>query len=122
MLTRSLAGVEGVERAFIDGPWAARYNGEPGPVPADVDVLVIGEVDPDDLAERGSHAEAVLRREVNVRRLRPSTWENQKDPLVTTVREGPLSSCTSTQRPTPGRTAREMGARAHWISRHARRR
>jgi hypothetical protein len=90
VLTRSLAGLDGVDQAFIYGSWAARYNGEPGPVPADVDVLVVGDVDPDDLDERARNAEAVLRREVNIRRLRPATWENQEDPFVTTVRARPL--------------------------------
>jgi hypothetical protein len=39
VLTDALAAVPGVERAFIYGSWAARYRGEPGPVPDDVDVL-----------------------------------------------------------------------------------
>lgn len=90
VLTRSLTGLKGVDRAFIYGSWAARYNGEPGPVPADVDVLVIGEADPDDLDERARAAEAVLRREVNLRRVRPGTWDKQEDPFVTTVRARPL--------------------------------
>jgi len=90
VLTRSLAGLVGVDRAFIYGSWAARYNGELGPVPGDVDVLVIGDVDPDDLDERAREAEATLRREVNVRRVRPATWEKQDDPFVATVRSRPL--------------------------------
>jgi len=90
VLTRSLAGLDGVDQAFIYGSWAARYNGEPGPVPVDVDVLVIGDVDPDELDERARDAEAVLRREVNIRRLRLVTWENQEDPFVATVRARPL--------------------------------
>jgi DNA-binding Lrp family transcriptional regulator len=90
VLTRSLAGLEAIEQAFIYGSWAARYNGEPGPVPADVDVLVVGDVDPDDLDERAREAEAVLRREVNIRRLRPATWENEEDPFVATVKTRPL--------------------------------
>jgi predicted nucleotidyltransferase len=90
VLTQSLAGLDGVDQAFIYGSWASRYNGEPGPVPADVDVLVIGEIDPDDLDERAHEAEAVLRREVNIRRVRPARWENQEDPFVATVRTRPL--------------------------------
>jgi DNA-binding transcriptional ArsR family regulator len=90
VLTRSLAGLEGVDRAFIYGSWAARYSGEPGPVPADVDVLVVGDTDPDELDERARAAEAVLRRAVNVRRVRPGTWDKQEDPFVVTVRARPL--------------------------------
>jgi hypothetical protein len=90
VLTRSLAGLEGVDRAFIYGSWAARYSGEPGPVPADVDVVVIGDADPDELDERARAAETVLRRQVNVRRVRPATWDKQEDPFVMTVRARPL--------------------------------
>jgi DNA-binding transcriptional ArsR family regulator len=90
VLTRSLTGLKRVDRAFIYGSWAARYNGEPGPVPADVDVLVIEDADPDELDERGRAAEAVLRRQVNIRRVRPTTWNSQEDPFVTTVRARPL--------------------------------
>src|SRR5262249_8498108 len=40
-----LATVDGVDEAYIYGSWAARYKGEPGPVPHDVDVLVVGAAD-----------------------------------------------------------------------------
>jgi len=41
-LAAALDGVEGVDEAFVFGSWAARYEGEPGPTPRDVDVLVVG--------------------------------------------------------------------------------
>ena len=40
----ALAGLAGVEEAFIFGSWAARYRGEPGPAPRDIDLLVVGDV------------------------------------------------------------------------------
>ena len=51
VLNDLLADVDGITHAFIYGSWAARYLGEPGPVPGDVDVLVVGTADPDDLDE-----------------------------------------------------------------------
>src|SRR5215472_3194229 len=45
VLTDLLAGFPEVCAAFIYGSWAARYAGEPGPVPGDVDVLVVGTAD-----------------------------------------------------------------------------
>lgn len=86
VLTRGLTGVEGIDRAFIYGSWAARYSGDPGPLPGDVDVLVVGDADLDELDERASSAEAVLQREVGIRRVRPETWEDEKDPFIATVR------------------------------------
>lgn len=91
VLTQSLAGLAGVDRAFIYGSWAARYNGEPGLPPGDVDVLVIGDADLDELDERARAAEQVLQREVNIRRVRPHTWEAGGDPFVTTVRSRPMT-------------------------------
>ncbi|CAM5785657.1 winged helix-turn-helix domain-containing protein [Cellulomonas persica] len=89
VLTTALSGLRGAETAYIYGSWAARYNGEPGPPPADVDVIVVGDVDVDDLDERARRAEKILRREVNVRRVRPETWADGTDPFVSTVRARP---------------------------------
>ena len=41
-LAAALDGIDGVDEAFVFGSWAARYEGEPGPAPRDVDVLVVG--------------------------------------------------------------------------------
>ena len=90
VLTRCLTGVPGVDQAFIYGSWAARYEGEPGPVPGDVDVLVIGDADPDELDECARSAEAILRREVNIRRVRPQAWRGEEDPFLVTVRSRPM--------------------------------
>lgn len=37
------APVQRIEAAYLFGSWAARYEGEPGRAPADIDVLVIGD-------------------------------------------------------------------------------
>jgi hypothetical protein len=85
--------VAGVDRAFIFGSWAARYSGEPGPPPHDVDVLVVGTADLDDLDEIAHTAEARLDREVNIRRIRPQTWEQPpaNDAFLASLRSRPLT-------------------------------
>ncbi len=90
VLTQCLTGVPDVDRAFIYGSWAARHSGEPGPVPGDVDVLVIGDADRDELDECALAAEAVLRREVNIRRVRAETWRGEDDPFLATLRSRPM--------------------------------
>ncbi|HEY5181008.1 MAG TPA: hypothetical protein VIJ07_14755 [Dermatophilaceae bacterium] len=92
VLTDALRSVPGVQRGFIYGSWAARYFGEIGPVPVDVDVLVIGTADLDDLEEAARHCEPVLGREVNIRRIRPDVWDGAgaSDPFLTSVRSKPL--------------------------------
>lgn len=74
VLSDTLRGVSGVERAYIFGSWAARYSGVPGPVPNDIDLLVVGTADPDDIEHAVRPAGERLRREVNVRRVAPDTW------------------------------------------------
>lgn len=92
VLTSALASVDGVEQAFIYGSWAARYTGEPGPPPNDVDVLVVGVADPDELDDVAQGAEQRLRREVNIRRIKPETWAQPAptDAFLTSVRSRPL--------------------------------
>lgn len=92
VLTRQLAGVAGVDQAYIYGSWAARYCGELGPPPADVDVLVVGDADLDLLHERAATSQLQLGREVNVRRVRSDRWNAPEpwDPFLTSVRSRPL--------------------------------
>lgn len=92
VMTEALAAEARVERAFIYGSWAARHAGEPGPVPDDVDVLVVGTVDLDDLDDLARAAEQRLRRPVAIRRVRPQAWDDadSTDPVLTSVRERPL--------------------------------
>jgi predicted nucleotidyltransferase len=92
VLSDALAGLPGIEEAYIYGSWAARYHGEPGPIPADVDVLVVGTPDPDDLEDVAENAEQRLRRPVSIRRVRPRTWHEPDpgDPFLTSVRSRPL--------------------------------
>lgn len=74
VLRTALAEMSGIERAFIYGSWAARYAERSGPVPGDIDLLVIGEVDRHVLADASVEAESVLRREINVRRVSADVW------------------------------------------------
>jgi len=92
VLTELLATVQGVAEAYIYGSWAARYRGEPGPIPVDVDVLVIGTAALDDLDDAAERAEQTLRRPVNIRRIRPDIWgqADPSDPFLQSVRSRPL--------------------------------
>lgn len=92
VLNDLLADVEGNTHAFIYGSWAARYLGEPGPIPGDVDVLVVGTADPDDLDEIARAAQNRLGRPVDIRWVRPAAWASPDpaDPFLASVRERPL--------------------------------
>jgi DNA-binding transcriptional ArsR family regulator len=93
VLSRLLAEVGGVDEAYIYGSWAARYHGEQGPPPRDLDVVVIGEADDDDIFDAARAAERQLGREVNVHRVAARAWrEPDGDPFLTSVRSRPLVS------------------------------
>ncbi|GAA1865483.1 ArsR family transcriptional regulator [Myceligenerans crystallogenes] len=87
VLEDELCEIDGIDLAFIYGSWAARYEGEPGPPPNDVDVLVVGTADRDvlyDVATRSS--ERLGGFEVNIRRIRPAAWNaDSPDPFVQSV-------------------------------------
>ncbi len=75
VLCNYLSKVKGIQHAYIYGSWAARYFGETGPIPKDVDVLVVGTADLDNLYSVAEGAGKLLHREVNIRRVSPDTWE-----------------------------------------------
>lgn len=92
VLTDLLAGAAGVIYAFIYGSWAARYQGEPGPVPNDIDLLVVGTADRDDLDDIARAAQERLGRPVNIRRVSPDAWARPRpgDAFLASVRQRPL--------------------------------
>jgi predicted nucleotidyltransferase len=92
VLTDLLRDASGVEQAYIYGSWAARYLGEPGPVPHDIDILVVGTADEDKLYDLAREAEGRLGREVNISAISPQYWEapDPADTFMRHVRERPL--------------------------------
>jgi predicted nucleotidyltransferase len=92
VLTDLLSEVEGVVQAYIYGSWAARYLGEPGSVPQDVDVLAVGTASDDDLYEAAREAEVRLGREVNISGVSPQYWDtpDPADSFMRHIKERPL--------------------------------
>lgn len=92
VLSDALSRVEGVLEAYIYGSWAARYLGEPGLPPNDVDVLVVGAVDPDVLFDVASAAREVLFRDVNIHNVSKERWSEDPctEPFLLHVKQRPL--------------------------------
>lgn len=92
VLEDELGRVEGVERGFVYGSWAARHEGVEGPEPNDIDVLVVGTPDPDDLFDAAERARRRLGRPVSIRRVSPRAWGEAEpgDPFLRHVRASPL--------------------------------
>jgi DNA-binding transcriptional ArsR family regulator len=93
VLSGLLSEVGGIEEAYVYGSWAARFHGEQGPPPRDLDVVVVGDADDDDLFDVARTAEGQLGREVNIHRVAARAWrEPGADPFLTSVRARPLVS------------------------------
>lgn len=89
VLRDALATVDGVEEAWIFGSWAARYRGDVGPPPNDVDLLVIGAPDLDALYAACRRAERELRLEVNPVTRTRGEWEKRDRGFLDEIRRGP---------------------------------
>lgn len=97
VIGEEFAQVAGIEAIHIYGSWAARHAGEPGPPPNDIDVLVIGGADRDDLDEAARRAQRRLGREVNVTQRIRKRWQTATDGFTEQVRNSPM-----TEVPSPG--------------------
>jgi predicted nucleotidyltransferase len=79
----------GADAVIVFGSWAARYAGETGPPPNDVDVLVVGNIDRTDLYDAADRATARLGLEVNPVLRSRSQWETRAtDQLIREVLSG----------------------------------
>ena len=90
VLAEELADVAGIEDAYIFGSWAARYAGQQGRPPADIDVLVIGVPDRDALDEAAQRAGRRLDREVNMTIRSAQWWQAGDDGFHAEVSRRPL--------------------------------
>jgi AraC-like DNA-binding protein len=93
VLGQQLADVDGISKAFLYGSWAARFHGEPGALPNDIDVLIVGSPDRDDVHDRLLDASRLLQREVNPTFVSVDRWSDPSaDPFLATVVSRPMVS------------------------------
>ena len=90
LLGDRLRRVHGIDEAYVFGSWARRYAGEIGPTPADIDVMVVGDADPDAVEAACLHAGRRLGLEVNPVVLSGAEWRRSRSGFVRQVRKGPL--------------------------------
>ncbi len=83
--------IDGAQQVVIFGPWAARYAGEAGPPPRDIDVLIVGKVDRADVYEAADRARARLGIEVNLVVRTVQRWDDPSDALVAQIKSSPFT-------------------------------
>ncbi len=91
-LRHSFAGLPGVEAAYVHGPWAARYAGQPGPVPQEVDLVIVGSPDREQVDRTLREAQATLHRSIAVTYVTPRRWAAADVPFLARIKAGPLTS------------------------------
>jgi predicted nucleotidyltransferase len=79
-----------VRHLYLFGSWAARAMGEERDEPVDIDVLVVGEPNRDDVYDAADRAEGRLRRPVQVAIRTPAQWKDASDPFLSHLRSRPL--------------------------------
>jgi len=89
VITDEFGELDGVEELLIFGSWAARYQGEPGPPPGDVDVIVVGRPNRDDLYDAANRAQGRLGREVNPVLVSTQRWQEAAEPFLQEVQRRP---------------------------------
>lgn len=82
--------LDGAVLVLIFGSWAARYDNRVGPVPHDVDVLVVGDVDRQAVFEAAGRAQERLGVPVNTVQRPLPRWQEASDGLVREIQDNPV--------------------------------
>ena len=106
VIGEELAGLSGLEAAAIFGSWAARASGEAGPTPADIDLLVVGRPDRDDLYDAVGRARLRLGRDINTLALLADRWNSPDDPFLAELCRRPMVALSGVPGPQGLVTAR----------------
>lgn len=90
VIRQEFADIGGVDIVAIYGSWARRYNGETGHEPADVDVMLIGRPDREQVYDAAERAERRLALPVNPTIRTRQAWQDAADALVATAKRDAL--------------------------------
>lgn len=90
IVAEKLAEVEGIDQVVIFGSWAARYLGERGHAPNDLDLLILGTPDQRQLSRACLAIGRRIGKEVNTVDRDPTWWTSSSgDPLIREIRRRP---------------------------------
>jgi hypothetical protein len=87
---RALREVPGIQRVYIGWSWAARYQGEAGRFPHDIDVIIVGSPARDEATEAVASALRAIGHDAQVIFRSPAAWRDARDALTRTAKASPL--------------------------------
>ena len=88
VVTEEFGGLDAALTIF--GSWAARFAGEPGPPANDIDVLVVGDVEPREVWEAAARATRRLGLEVNAVIRTEAEWASESSAFAAELRRRPV--------------------------------
>lgn len=95
VIAEEFRDVPGVARLAIFGSWAARHAGIAGPVPHDIDVLVVGDADRGAVYAAADRAQERIGMPVNAVLASNRRWEADADALIRQIKSSPTIDLTS---------------------------
>lgn len=90
IVAREFEAMDGADAVLLFGSWAARYLGQPGRAPNDIDVLVIGSPDRDAVDDAAERVERAIGMPVQATVRSASQWMGEGDSFVREVKSRPL--------------------------------
>ena len=90
VLPSALYSIDGLEKAFIYGPYAAHLKHELGPDLHEVDLLLVGYMNRIEASKAAERVEGYLGRSVNVQFVGSQEWDKAETEFVKTVKAKPL--------------------------------
>ncbi len=90
VVAEEFADIDGAEEVILFGSWAARYLGETGRAPNDIDVLVIGSPDRDLVDDAAERAERRIGMPVTAVVRTCAQWDSEASSFIREVKSRPL--------------------------------
>lgn len=90
VVARQFAGIDGTAAVILFGSWAARYAGEAGRAPNDIDVLVLGDADRDAVDDAADRAEREIGLPVQATVRSLDQWRRARESFINEVKRRPL--------------------------------
>ena len=90
VLPAALYGIDGLEAAYLFGPWAARLKREVTTEPSEVDLLLVGYVNRIEASRAAARVEGYLGKAVNVQFASASEWASPTNDLTREIRSKPM--------------------------------
>ena len=90
VIAREFEGIDGAQAVAVFGSWAARYLGQPGRAPNDIDVLVIGAPDRNAVDDAAERAERAIGLPVQATVRSCAQWSAARDSFIQEVKSRPL--------------------------------